>query len=100
MIAQNAIRTKKSYSLVMTKDDKENCSNNIQLQANHGQNKLVKLRESLENCNQPDKIISSLKIEHKEEGEDIGTHLKKTYSWLARRDYSADILKTLIAKAI
>lgn len=66
MIAQNAIRTKKSYSLVMTKDDKENCSNNIQLQVQHGQNKLLKLRESLENCNQPEKIISSLKIEVKD----------------------------------
>jgi flagellin-specific chaperone FliS len=98
MIGQNPIRTKKSYSMVITKEDKENCSNNIQLQGLNGQNKLVKLRESLEQCNQPEKIISSLKIDIKDENEDLGTNLKKTYSWLARRDYSADILKTLILK--
>lgn len=44
MIPQNPIRSKKSYSLAAQKEDKENCSNNIQLQANHGQNKLGKLR--------------------------------------------------------
>lgn len=52
MIPQVPNRTRKSYSLALTKDDKENYSNNIQLHA-QGHNKLAKLRESLDQCNQP-----------------------------------------------
>lgn len=64
MIATNAGRVKKSQSMMTTKEDKENCSNNILLQGNQGQNKLAKLRESFSQCNnqQPEKIISCLKI--------------------------------------
>lgn len=56
-------RVRKSYSMGLPKDDKENCSNNIQLQAQQGNNKLAKLRESLEQCNQPEKIISSVRVD-------------------------------------
>lgn len=62
MISQPLNRGKKSYSLGLAKDDKENFSNNIQLQA-QGHIKLLKLKESLDQCNQPDKIISSVRIE-------------------------------------
>ncbi len=44
MLPQNPIRNKKSYSLVSQKEDKENCSNNIQLHANQAHHKLGKLR--------------------------------------------------------
>lgn len=53
MIPSNPNRVKKAHSLVLTKEDKENCSNNIQLQGYQPQSKIVKLRESLGNCNQP-----------------------------------------------
>lgn len=53
MIPQNPHRNRKSYSLASQKEDKENCSNNIQLQANQAHNKLVKLREPLGQCNVP-----------------------------------------------
>lgn len=43
MIPQVPNRVKKSLSLIPTKDDKENYSSNIQLQA-QGHNKLFKLR--------------------------------------------------------
>ena len=87
MIPQVPNRVKKSYSLALTKEDKENHSNNIQLQS-QGHNKLFKLRESLEQCNQPEKIITSLKLDVKEESELVGLNLKKAYSWLVKRDYS------------
>ncbi len=66
MIPQNVNRQRKSYSMGLAKEDKENFSNNIQLQAQNGYNKLAKLRESLEQCNQPEKVISSLKVEPKD----------------------------------
>lgn len=98
MIPQVPNRVKKSYSLALTKEDKENHSNNIQLQA-QGHNKLFKLRESLEQCNQPEKIITSLKLDVKEDSELVGLNLKKAYSWLVKRDYSADILSTLMERS-
>lgn len=66
MIPQNVNRQRKSYSMGLAKEDKENFSNNIQLQAQNGYNKLAKLRESLEQCNQPDKVICSLKVDQKD----------------------------------
>lgn len=95
MIPQNVNRQRKSYSMGLAKEDKENFSNNIQLQAQNGYNKLAKLRESLEQCNQPEKVISSLKVEPKDQLDKIQMNLKKAYSWLVRKDYSTSILQTL-----
>ena len=66
MIPQNVNRQRKSYSMGLAKEDKENFSNNIQMQAQNGYNKLAKLRESLEQCNQPDKVINSIKVDSKD----------------------------------
>lgn len=79
----------------LNKDDKENFSNNIQVQ---GHNKLVKLRESLEQCNQPEKVISSIRLESKEDSEKGEPSLKRTYSELVKQDYSAQILEALILR--
>lgn len=99
MIPQNVNRQRKSYSMGLAKEDKENFSNNIQLQAQNGYNKLAKLRESLEQCNQPEKVISSLKVEPKDQLDKIQMNLKKAYSWLVRKDYSTSILQTLVDRS-
>lgn len=63
-----------------------------------GNNKLAKLRESLEQCNQPEKIISSLKVESDKDSSSIELNLKNTYSWLVKKDYSEAILSALVSK--
>jgi len=83
----------------LAKDDKENFSNNIQLQAHQGNNKLAKLRESLEQCNQPDKIISSVRVDSDKDCLSVELSLKKTYSWQVKRDYSSSILQTLMERS-
>jgi hypothetical protein len=86
MITSNPIRIRKTHSLIAPKDDKENCNNNIQVQ---GPTKIAKFRESLSQCNQPANVISSLKVEIKDELEEHGLTLKREYSKLAKRDYSS-----------
>lgn len=99
MIPHIGNRVRKSYSMGLAKDDKENFSNNIQLQAHQGNNKLAKLRESLEQCNQPEKIISSVRVDSDKDCLSVELSLKKTYSWQVKRDYSSSILQTLMERS-
>jgi hypothetical protein len=62
MITSNPLRMRKTHSLMAAKEDKENCNNNIQIQGQQPHTKMAKFRESLSQCNQPEKITNSLKI--------------------------------------
>lgn len=96
MISHNNVRAKKSCSLVMHKDskeNKENCSINIQQQSfaqMHG--KVNKIRASLgplvpiaPQVQELEKNFSSLQIMS---AEDMHLHLKKKYSLITKKDYS------------
>lgn len=98
MISQNAGRVKKSSSLVVQRENKENCNNNVQ----HCQPplaKLGKIRDSFAlGHHNPDKIISSLTLDSKEERQLLDKCLKKEYTELLKQDYSDDILSHMISK--
>ena len=98
MISHNAGRVKKSNSLMVQRENKENCNNNVQ-QCPVPLAKLGKIRDSFALAHHnPDKIISSLTLDSKEDRQQLDKHLKKEYTWLLKKDYSDDILTHMISR--
>lgn len=88
MISHNLPRIKKATSLHGPRDNKENCSNNVQ-QCHQPLAKLGKIRESFANpSNNIEKVVSCLTIDSKEERLTLDRQLKKEYTWLLKKDYS------------
>lgn len=96
MLPHLPVRPRKSLSLGFQKEDKENCNNNV---APIAHNRLAKFRESLVHYNQPEKIISSLSIDCKDEAEDVAQNIKQEYTRLIQKDYSHDILCSLMNRS-
>ena len=98
MISHNVGRVKKSTSLVVQRENKENCNNNVQ-QCQGPLGKLGKIRDSFAlGHHNPDKVLSSITLDSKEERQLLDRHLKKEYTWLLKKDYSDDILTHMLSK--
>lgn len=85
MISHNVGRVKKSCSLVVQRENKENCNNNVQ-QCLPPLSKLGKVRESFALAHhKPENIVSSITLDSKEERQLLDKHLKKEYTAILKK---------------
>ena len=100
MISHHVPRAKKSTSLLVQRENKENYNNNIE-PAKPALNKFRKIRESFGDViHRQENIVSSIVIDPKEELKLFDKNLKNEYSQQIKKDYSSDILLHLISKDV